>query len=224
MNSIEIGFERDSLIDSLQAFTEDGRDCDEQEERVGKLRAERDPSTRPRYWRFVPTDKPLRRKVLCSRRFSPDTYDDTPREQVGYGIPEISPYQRTIVATLLVELYASFISLLSGSHDRLKSGRCAEMTSFFATSSRIVLKTFPFPQQCPSSPLAGSAKLLEMLQFLLVTISELASFACCTPTPVDSLALPDLLGLTGSHKNVAELLIFTPGRLANTSPRRLIHS
>jgi hypothetical protein len=36
---------------------------------------------------------------------------------------------------------------------------------------------------------------------------------------VDSLALLNLLGLKGIHEDVAEVLIFTPGRLANASPR-----
>jgi hypothetical protein len=80
---------RDSSIDLLQGFREDGRDCDEQEERAGKLRAKQDPRKSPKYWRFVPTDKPLRYTILCSRRFSLDTYDGTLRVQVGNGIPEI---------------------------------------------------------------------------------------------------------------------------------------
>jgi hypothetical protein len=41
---------------------------------------------------------------------------------------------------------------------------------------------------------------------------------------VDSLALLDLPGLRASHTDIAELLVFISGRLANTLPQRLTHA
>jgi hypothetical protein len=72
MNSVETALCEDSLIDSLGGFTEDGQDFDEQEERAGKLRAERDPRKGAKYWIVDPMDRPLRHKVLCKRRFLAD--------------------------------------------------------------------------------------------------------------------------------------------------------
>jgi hypothetical protein len=179
------------------------QDCEEQEERAGKLRAERDPSKSAKYWRFDPTGKPLRRHVLCSRLFSPDIYGDTPRVQVGHGISEIRPCRHALAATLLVELDASVMSLLPGSNDRLKSGRYAEMTVLHRNCLADLIRDLHAPTAVRILTSRRCCKAARTVAVFAGDCKLSGELGLLHATSDDSLRLLDLPGLKGSH--VAEL-------------------
>jgi hypothetical protein len=92
------------------------------------------------------------------------------------------PSQHIVLSTLLFELYASSLSLLGG-NDRPESGQYAEMNvnyrKFFADHSRGL--HFPTAVSILTSHKCyKAARTVDV--FWQATISELASFARCTPT------------------------------------------
>jgi hypothetical protein len=141
--------------------------------------------------------------------------------QVGYGIPDIRPYRRTVVATLLVELYASFISVSSGRNDRLKSSRYAKMNFLYRNFRADRIQDLRVPTAVSILTSRRCCQAARAVTVFAGDCKRAGELCLLHANSVDSLALLDLLRLKGSHTDVAELLIFISGRLANTSPRRL---
>jgi hypothetical protein len=122
----------------------------------------------------------------------------------------IGPSQRAVFATLVVALYASFLSFhsLSRSNDRLESSRYAEM--------KVKLWNFPMDHiRDPHIPTAVSFLTSHRCYKAARTVAGLAGDCqragepCLLPASADgSRALLDLPGLKGSHNDVAELLKF----------------
>jgi hypothetical protein len=136
-------------------------------------------------------------------------------------IPESRPSQRTIVATMLVELYASCLSRLSGNHANRESGHHTAMKDDFRNFLVDHIRDLHFPT---ALSILTSHRCYQVAKTVAVLAGEYqrAGELCLLHADADeALELLGLPGLEGKHKDVAELLESMSGALANKSPQRL---